>query len=320
MNDMTRFWRIPTPRPERPLRTAIARGFFGRCPACGRGKLFRSYLKVVNTCKICGEDMSHQRADDAPAYLTLLIVAHVVGAGILLSDELWPHSSLIGVAAFWLMVTVVAKSHHLASGQRRRRRPAMGHVHARLRGRRRPDVTEANRSARALRPRDAATLILVERRERGGARVLMGKRHAGHRFMPGKFVFPGGRVEPEDRRMVAAGALDPDVEAKLNVRVRRPSPDFARALALAAIRETFEETGLAVGVPDHGAPENPPPGAWTRFAATGVFPALDAIDFLARAITPPGRSRRFDARFLIAELELNRQARRGRGPCRSGTG
>ena len=57
MNDMTRFWRIPTPRPKRPLRTAITRGFFGRCPACGRGQLFRSYLKVVNACKICGEDI-----------------------------------------------------------------------------------------------------------------------------------------------------------------------------------------------------------------------------------------------------------------------
>jgi 8-oxo-dGTP pyrophosphatase MutT (NUDIX family) len=159
-------------------------------------------------------------------------------------------------------------------------------------------VTEAGR---ALRPRDAATLILVERSERGLARVLMGRRHARHRFMPGKFVFPGGRVEPEDRRMAAAGALDPAVEEKLNARVRRPSPDFARALALAAIRETFEETGLAIGVSDYGAPENPPPGAWSRFAAMGVYPALDAIDFLARAITPPGRVRRFDARFLIVD-------------------
>ena len=132
----------------------------------------------------------------------------------------------------------------------------------------------------------------------------MGKRHERHKFMPGKFVFPGGRVEPEDRRMCAAGALDPDVEEKLNARVRRPSPHFARALALAAIRETFEETGLAIGVPDYGAPENPPPGAWTRFAATGVTPALDAIDFLARAITPPGRPRRFDARFLIADARF----------------
>ena len=108
MNDMTRFWRIPTPPPDRSLREAVTRGFFGRCPACGRGRLFRSYLKVVTVCKICGEDLSHQRADDAPAYLTLLIVAHGVGGGILLSEELWPHSSLLWVCAFWLIVTVVA--------------------------------------------------------------------------------------------------------------------------------------------------------------------------------------------------------------------
>jgi 8-oxo-dGTP pyrophosphatase MutT (NUDIX family) len=165
-------------------------------------------------------------------------------------------------------------------------------------------VIEPASAPRALRPRDAATLIVVEHSDRGASRVLMGKRHAGHRFMPGKFVFPGGRVEPEDRRMAFAGALDAHVEEKLNARVLRPSSVFARALALAAIRETFEETGLAIGVPRLGAPENPPPGAWTRFAATGVHPALDAIDFLARAITPPGRSRRFDARFLIIDARF----------------
>lgn len=163
-------------------------------------------------------------------------------------------------------------------------------------------MNEALNPERALRPRDAATLILVECPERGAARVLMGRRHSAHRFMPGKFVFPGGRVEREDRRMAAAGALDPAVEEKLNARVRRPSPGFARALALAAIRETFEETGLAIGV--SGAPDNPPPGAWTRFAATGVRPSLDAIDFLARAITPPGRPRRFDARFLVVDARF----------------
>ena len=86
--------------------------------------------------------------------------------------------------------------------------------------------------------------------------------------------------------------------------MRRPSPGFARALALAAIRETFEETGLAIGVNGEGVPDDAPPGAWTRFAATGVLPALDAIDFLARAITPPGRPRRFDARFLIADARF----------------
>ncbi len=155
-------------------------------------------------------------------------------------------------------------------------------------------------SGKALRPRDAATLIIIDR-QGPEPKVLMGRRHHGHTFMPGKFVFPGGRVEPEDRRMPAAGALDPFVEDKLNVRVPRPSPAFARAIALAAIRETFEETGLAVGVSDYGAPEDPPPGAWARFAAAGVFPALDAIDFLARAITPPGRVRRFDARFLTVD-------------------
>ncbi len=157
-------------------------------------------------------------------------------------------------------------------------------------------------AGRALRPRDAATLIIVDR---AGAepKVLMGRRHAGHAFMPGKFVFPGGRVEPEDRRMAAAGALDPYVEEKLNARVPRPSSGFARAIALAAIRETFEETGIAVGVGDYGAPEHAPPGVWTRFAEAGVYPTLDGIDFLARAITPPGRVKRFDARFLVVDAK-----------------
>jgi 8-oxo-dGTP pyrophosphatase MutT (NUDIX family) len=162
----------------------------------------------------------------------------------------------------------------------------------------------------ALRPRDAATLIIVER-GRGKIRVLMGKRHAGHKFMPGKFVFPGGAVEPEDSRMIVAGALDSVVEAKLLVKTRRTSPEFARSLALAAIRETFEETGLALGVTDRGAPESPPEGGWTEFAATGVFPTLEGVDFLARAITPPGRVRRFDARFFVADASMI--AHRGEG-------
>jgi uncharacterized protein (DUF983 family) len=108
MNDMSRVWRFPAPRRERSLGRAVMRGLIGRCPNCGRGRLFRSYLKVVNACEICGEDLSPQRADDAPAYLTLLIVAHVVGAGVLLSDEIWPNSSLVWIALFWLTVTVVA--------------------------------------------------------------------------------------------------------------------------------------------------------------------------------------------------------------------
>ena len=152
----------------------------------------------------------------------------------------------------------------------------------------------------ALRPRDAATLILVDRSD-GRACVLLGKRHAGHAFMPSKYVFPGGALDPSDRRMSVAAPLDPRVEAKLMIETRRPSPALAQALALAAIRETFEETGLAVGVVADSAATDPPEGAWTRFAATGVAPALDRLDFVARAITPPGRSRRYDARFFVAD-------------------
>src|SRR6202043_765844 len=82
----------------------------------------------------------------------------------------------------------------------------------------------------ALRPRDAATLIIVER-GRGKIRVLMGKRHEGHKFMPGNFVFPGGAGDPGDRRMPVAGARAGWVEAKLLAWTRRTSPEFARALA-----------------------------------------------------------------------------------------
>ena len=99
----------------------MTRGFFGRCPACGRGRLFRSYLKVVNTCKICGEDVSRHRADDAPAYLTLLIVAHGVGAGILLSDEtVAAFARFSGSPVFWLAVTIDREPPHPASRQGRR--------------------------------------------------------------------------------------------------------------------------------------------------------------------------------------------------------
>jgi 8-oxo-dGTP pyrophosphatase MutT (NUDIX family) len=151
-----------------------------------------------------------------------------------------------------------------------------------------------------LRPRDAATLLLIDRSE-DALRVLMGRRHAGHKFMPGKFVFPGGALDPADRRMAVAAPLEEVVVEKLLARTTHQNPGYARALALAAIRETFEETGLALGVTDHGAPPQPPEGAWTRFAETGVFPTLEGLDFLARAITPPGRPRRFDARFFIAD-------------------
>ena len=86
-------------------------------------------------------------------------------------------------------------------------------------------------------------------------------------------------------------------------RIQRPSASRARALALSAIRETFEETGLVIGVKDHGAPEAPPPGVWSDFARHGVFPSLDKMHFVARAITPPRRPKRFDTRFFAVDAE-----------------
>ena len=107
MNDMSfRDWRAP--RRARSLGEAVRRGLAGRCPACGRGPLFRGYLKLNRACKVCGEDLSHARADDAPAYLTMLVVCHLVGAGVLFSDDAFPQLALTTVALFWLTVTMVA--------------------------------------------------------------------------------------------------------------------------------------------------------------------------------------------------------------------
>jgi uncharacterized protein (DUF983 family) len=64
--------------PERSVSQAMLRGFCGRCPHCGKGRLFRAFLKTADRCTVCGEDFSHQRADDAPAYFVILIVGHLV--------------------------------------------------------------------------------------------------------------------------------------------------------------------------------------------------------------------------------------------------
>lgn len=150
-----------------------------------------------------------------------------------------------------------------------------------------------------LRPKDAATLIILDR-DGPLPKVLMGRRHLGHKFMPGKFVFPGGRIDLGDRSMPAVGALHPRIEAALAARVVRPSAKRGSALALAAIRETFEETGLLLGI-KQAARGRVPDGSWTVFRDHGVTPDLGALHFVARAITPPRRSRRFDARFFAVD-------------------
>jgi 8-oxo-dGTP pyrophosphatase MutT (NUDIX family) len=160
---------------------------------------------------------------------------------------------------------------------------------------------ERVRTSPYMRPRDAATLILIDR-SGTTPQVLMGRRHADHKFMPSKFVFPGGRVEPYDGRMAALGALLPAHEARLMKRVVRPGPGRARALALAAIRETCEETGLVLGRVTPEAPQIPSE-SWRMFADAKVHPDLAQLHFIARAITPPGRTRRFDARFFAADAD-----------------
>ncbi len=164
------------------------------------------------------------------------------------------------------------------------------------------DSETRSRSMPNLRPVDAATLILLDGRAKR-PKVLMGKRSPNLKFMPGKFVFPGGRVDPEDGRMLAAGALSPRAEMRLMNQTVRMTPQRCRALAMAAIRETFEETGLMIGSAEYGRPESAPPGIWSEFADQGLFPTPDALTFVARAITPPRRPRRFDTRFFVAPLE-----------------
>ena len=148
-------------------------------------------------------------------------------------------------------------------------------------------------------PRDAATLMLIDR-SGPTPKVLLGRRHHGHKFMPGKFVFPGGRLEPHDAAMSTISDLHPDIQTKLNTRVAFPSADFARALALTAMRETAEETGLLLGV-KRDEPPATPGEIWAEFAKARVHPDLGQVHFIARAITPPRRPKRFDTRFFTAD-------------------
>lgn len=146
-----------------------------------------------------------------------------------------------------------------------------------------------------IRPRDAATLALLRRNGKSVA-VLMGQRGKDQVFMPERYVFPGGGVEACDRYVRPAAELSESVAERL---ARSCSPARARSLAAAAVRETYEETGLmlaAPGAPTHGRvrPE------WSGFHERGLAPALDRLDYIFRAVTPPGSPRRFNARFFMA--------------------
>ncbi|MBF9032597.1 NUDIX domain-containing protein [Rhodobacterales bacterium HKCCE3408] len=139
--------------------------------------------------------------------------------------------------------------------------------------------------------RDAATVIVV--RDRGDRpAVLMGQRGKDAAFMPSKFVFPGGAVDAVDATIPLARPVGPTA---LSVR-----SDLApHAIVAAATRELWEETGLLLGRP--GQADIDPPQGWRGYLATGHLPDGEAVEFVFRAITPPGRPRRFDARFLMVD-------------------
>lgn len=149
-----------------------------------------------------------------------------------------------------------------------------------------PEFAGSKLHAKVLKPKDSATLILV-RRDKGTPRVLMGQRAQGHAFMPNKYVFPGGRLDAADCRVKPAQDLHPATLAKLMHRMRgKPTQTRARGLAYAAVRETWEEAGLLFGR-----------------SRIEDAPDLSGLTLFMRAITPPGRTRRYDSRFFVADAE-----------------
>src|SRR5690606_35374328 len=165
-------------------------------------------------------------------------------------------------------------------------------------------ATAAKAKAPVLRPRDASTLIIID--SKGPApRVLLGERRDDLKFMPGKYVFPGGRLDADDKIMTAARELRQSEADKLLLDMKgHPTPARARGLGMTAVRETFEEAGIIIGGTTAASSEIAPPSenpslespaakTWRQFQAHGFVPDLAPLTFLARAITPPGRPRRF---------------------------
>src|ERR1700748_614552 len=149
------------------------------------------------------------------------------------------------------------------------------------------------------RPKNAATLILVDRSS-AVPKVLVGKRHDKVVFMPGKFVFPGGRVDKADNRIPVAAPIPKAQEENLLKGSPKISASRAKSLAVAAIREACEETGLCLGRKSDGAVPKFD-GAWNPFSDASLLPDPSSLFLIARAITPPGRVRRFDTRFFTAD-------------------
>ncbi|MCF3593219.1 NUDIX hydrolase [Rhodobacteraceae bacterium LMO-12] len=145
--------------------------------------------------------------------------------------------------------------------------------------------------------RNAATVIVLRDRLED-PKVLMGQRGAKAAFMPNKFVFPGGAVDPDDAGVPLVRRMPQVCRKRL---LEDSMEDFSHALATAAIRELWEETGLILGQPGAWAAE--PPKDWAGFADLGYLPDAHPLQFVFRAVTPPGRPRRFDARFFLVDAD-----------------
>ena len=135
--------------------------------------------------------------------------------------------------------------------------------------------------------RDAACVVLVDTCDTE-PKLLLGRRHADQIFLPDKWVFPGGRVDDDDRRLATAFNADYH-PAEL--------AEGIKPFALAALRELAEETGLAIRSPQRSPNRD---SEWRELATGRSFPAAHLLQPLARAITPPGRIRRYDTWFFLS--------------------
>ncbi len=161
------------------------------------------------------------------------------------------------------------------------------------------DTERAKRKelTRAPKPRLASTLVLTCGSGKH-LKILMGQRSTRHDFMPSVYVFPGGRVDRADSYAKFAGDLSPRTERILEAAY---APRRARAVALASVRETWEETGLMLGSSaDTGRNLNH--ASYDAFREAGQLPDLSDIEVFGRAVTPPHRHKRFDAWFFVKNL------------------
>ncbi len=149
--------------------------------------------------------------------------------------------------------------------------------------------------------RNASTVIVLRDRQTS-PRILMGQRGAKAAFMPNKFVFPGGAVDEDDGRVDLANPVAAPCDIRLLEDMNPDAPAVTpTALASAAIRELFEETGQTLGVQRSWTPNIS--GTWDSFASLGLQPDPSGLQYVFRALTPPGRPRRFDARFFLVDAQ-----------------